>query len=217
MRRYRSRVGDPNAKLPFVPVPVEQQRRAMAILRDYIFAADAFNFPADLINSLQYEQLPDFVWSQYSVGQVDYPIYQAVLNVQQTALFRLYSPYVLGRLMNMAEHVPDGQEFYSMYDMFTDTRNAIWGEAMSVSNVNAYRRQLQLAHLGHLEMIYLSGPSSYPMDARTLASNDIDAIQSACEKAVNTGGINGMTRAHFREVLRRIQAMKDASMDYSKF
>ena len=217
MYRYRSRVGDPDAKAPFVPVPVEEQRQAMALLRDHIFAADAFEFPAELINRLQYEQLPDFSWSQYSIGQVDYPIHQAALQIQQTALFRLYSPYVLGRLMNMSEHVDEGADYYSMYEMFTDTREAIWGEAVSVRSVNTYRRQLQIAHLGHLERIYLSGPNWFPMDARTLAANDIEIIESACENAVGDRGLDEMSRAHFREVLRRIQAIKDARMEYSKY
>ncbi|MBD3401509.1 hypothetical protein GF420_01335, partial [candidate division GN15 bacterium] len=212
--RHRSRVGDPGAELPFVPVSADQQRRAMSFLRNHIFAADAFSFPPDLLNKLQYEQFPDFSWSVYSVSQADYPIHQRVLYIQQLALSRLYSPAVIGRLLNNMERT-ESNDVYTMYDMFTESRRAIWGEIVGPNNVNSYRRQLQMAHLGHVMNIYLSPNAQYPMDARTLAANDLDILEQAATSAVRSSNINEMTRAHFKEVLRQIEATKDARREYS--
>jgi hypothetical protein len=213
--RFRSRVGDDNALPPFVPVSADHQRRAMSFLRDHIFAADAFDFPPDLLNMLQYEQMPDFAWSMYSVSQTDFPIHQRVLYVQQTALSRLYSPEVIGRLLNNLERVNPGDDVYTMYDMFTDVRRAIWSEVTGPSNVNSYRRQLQMAHLNHIMNIYLGPTVMYPMDARTLAANDLDILEQAARSAVQSSRIDDMSRAHFKEVLRQITSTKDARRDYT--
>jgi hypothetical protein len=213
--RTRTRVGDNGGADPFVPVPASEQRRAMAFLSDYIFAADAFDFPPELINKLQYETMPDFSFSVYSVPQTDYPLFQRALYVQQVALSRLYSPYVIGRLLNNMERVKPGDDVYTMFDMFTDTRRAIWGEIARPGNINAYRRQLQMAHLNWIMSIYLSPATTYPTDARTLAANDLDVLESAAKNAVGASGLNEMSRAHLKEVLRQIKTAKDAQRDYS--
>lgn len=49
---YRDHAGESSNRLPFVPVPVEKQRQALASLEKYVFAADAFNFPPALLNKL---------------------------------------------------------------------------------------------------------------------------------------------------------------------
>lgn len=216
LHRNRSRVGDEGATLPFAPVSADQQRRAMAFMRDHLFAADAFSFPPDLLNMLQYEQMPDFAWSMYSVSQTDFPIHQRVLTVQQTALSRLYSPTLIGRLLNNTQRLKPGDDVYSMFDMFTDVRRAIWGEITGPTAVNSYRRQLQMAHLGHIMNIYLSPTVMYPMDARTLAANDLDILERAASSAVQSSRLDEMTRAHFKEVLRQITSTKEARREYTR-
>ncbi len=138
-----------------------------------------------------------------------------MLYVQQTALSRLYSPELIGRLLNNLERVNPGEDVYTMYDMFTDVRRAIWSEMTGPSNVNSYRRQLQMAHLNHIMNIYLGPTVMYPMDARTLAANDLDILEQAARSAVQSSRIDDMSRAHFKEVLRQIASTKDARRDYT--
>ena len=57
----------------------------------------------------------------------------------------------------------------------------------------------------------------YPSDARTLAANDLDVLENAVKKAVNSAAINDMSKAHFKEVLRQIKAAKNSEKEYSKF
>ena len=211
----RSHVGDPGGQDPFKPIDAAKQREAMALLAKYVFAADAFDLPAALVNKLQSEDMDDFEGSAYSGrGTVDYPLHQVALNLQRGALDRLYSNFILTRLLNGEERVEDGQPRYTMYDMFTDVRRAIWGEMIEPSNVNSFRRQLQLAHLGRLSHIYVSATSVYPADARTLAANDLDILENAAQRAIQSNKINEMSRAHFKEVLRQIQATKEARRLY---
>jgi len=211
----RSHVGDPGAREPFAPVDAARQREAMDLLAEYVFAADAFDLPAELVNKLQSEDMDDFSYSAYFArGTVDFPLHQIALNLQNTALANLYSNYVLMRLLNGQERIEDGRPRYTMYDMFTDVRRAIWGEMIEPGNVNSFRRQLQLAHLGRLSHIYVSATSVYPADARTLAANDLEILENAAQRAVQSTRIDEMSRAHYKEVLRQIQATKEARRLY---
>ncbi|MFH1686637.1 MAG: zinc-dependent metalloprotease [bacterium] len=213
LQRYNHHIGDPGGKIPFETIPAATQRRAIAMLKDNLFAADAFDLPADLLNKLQPERFGDFNWSVYS-RPVDYPLHQAVINIQMLALSRLYSPTILMRLVNNVERYADNEEPYTTYDLFTEVRRAIWSEIVAPENVNSFRRQLQLAHLNLITRIYLSEAGSYPVDARTLAANDLSILLKAAKNAVASGNLDQMTKAHFAEVTRQIEAAQSASRSY---
>jgi hypothetical protein len=195
-------------------IPAADQRRAVAALRDHLFAPDVFDLPDDLLNKLQPERFPDFRFSVYSIPQVDYPFHQRVLRAQNTALARLYSPLVIGRLLNNLERFKPGEDMYTMQDLFTEVRRSIWGEIVAPENVNSFRRQLQLSHLDRIIGIYMSLPSRYPADARTLAANDLDILASAASRAASAGTLDEMSRAHYKEVIRQIEAARTASHYY---
>ena len=216
LHHSRSHIGDPGNKLPFTPVSAAEQRRAMQFLKDYVFAPDAFDLPNDLLNKLQPERHPDFAWSVYSVAQIDYPFHQMVLSVQKSAIDKLYNPLTVGRLLNNLERYTEGAEKYTMYDMFTDCRQMIWTEAITPAATNSFRRQLQMAHLQKVIDIYLSDPMVYPSDARTLAANDLDVIEGASSRASAAGGVDEMTRAHYKEVVRQIKAARGAQREFQR-
>jgi len=210
----RDHIGDPNARLPFLNVSAADQRRAMKFMQDYLFAPDAFELPAELLNKLAPDRLPDFDGSNYTVAQLDYPIHQQALRVQTAAIDRLYGPFIIGRLLNNAVKYASGEDRYLMVDMFADMRKGIWAEALSPKSVNSFRRQLQLAHLEKLIGVYLSAPATYPSDARTLAANDLNLLETACTRTAATPGVDAMSQAHFKEVVRQIQAAQGAQREY---
>ncbi|MCH7947453.1 MAG: zinc-dependent metalloprotease [candidate division Zixibacteria bacterium] len=209
-------VGAEGGTIPFTPVSAAEQKRAMNFLRDKIFAADAFNVSSDMLNKLQHTRKQDFRTSLYG-SPIAYPWHQYIMSIQNTALNILYNPHTLGRLVNNLDRYKKGEERYTMHDMFRDTRRAIWGEITGPSNVNSHRRQLQMSHLTRIVRIYLSGSFMYPSDARTLAANDLDVLENAVKKAVNSAALNDMSKAHFKEVLRQIKAAKNSEKEYSKF
>ena len=213
---YRNHIGDPNGKIPFQPVSAKKQRQAMKFLRDYIFAPDAFTISADLLNKLQQENLPDFKGSIYTTPQIDYPIHKMALLIQNISLNMLYSPYILGRLLNNQLRYKKGEEHYTMSDMFSDVRHAIWSEIIKPANINSFHRQLQMNHLKRIINIYLGNTSTYPNDAITLAANDLDIIEAGCQKSLKSAKINNMTKAHLKEVIRQIKAAKGAKRNFTQ-
>jgi len=209
----KTHIGDPGGTIPFTVVPASEQRRAVRFLVDRMFAPDAFHVPAELLNKLQPQRFEDFdggVWR----SPLAYQWHERVLAVQAPAVDGLYIPRTLLRLLNNLARVPDGEPKYTMYDLFTDVRRAIWSEIFVPSNVNSIRRQLQMYHLRRLIIIYLSNASVYPSDALTLAANDLDILEQAARSAANSTAIDGMTTAHFKEVIRQIEAARGAKRDY---
>ncbi|MCP4685511.1 MAG: DUF5117 domain-containing protein [bacterium] len=212
----RYHVGDAEGVLPFEVVPASEQRRAVKFLRDHLFSADVLDLPSDLINKLQDDDMSDFTGHHYRRASMDFPLHRRVLTIQNSALSRLYSPYVVHRMLNNLKRFKPGEDRYTMYDLFADVRRSIWGEIVGPENVNSFRRQLQLIHLNRMINIYLSGPSIYPTDARTLAANDLDILEEAAKRAIKASSIDGMTKAHFKEVLRQIESAKRALRTYSR-
>ncbi len=211
----RDHIGQADGQLPFEPVSAERQRQAIQFLSDNVFASAAWNLPSDLHNKLQQTRHPDHNFSLYYVSQVDYPFHQMVLSTQNAVLSRLYSPFILGRLLNNLERVPDDADKYTMYEMFSNVRTSIWSELSGPRPVDNFRRQLQIRHLDYLIAIYLMKAVSYPSDARTLAANDLDIIKSQAQRALNASGLDGMTQAHLKEVIRQIDAAQGARKEYS--
>jgi adenylate cyclase len=183
------------------------------MLRDHLFAPNVFDLPEGLLNKLQPERFPDFALSVYRL-QVDYPFHQRVLEAQNTALARLYSSAVIGRLLNNVDRFGPNEDKYTMQDMFNEVRRAIWGEIVTPDNVNSLRRQLQLSHLARIIGIYLSLPSQYPSDARTLAANDLDILSRAARSASGVSTLDEISRVHYKEVIRQIDAAQNASHYY---
>ncbi|MCD6250001.1 MAG: zinc-dependent metalloprotease [candidate division Zixibacteria bacterium] len=209
----KSYVGDPGGKVPFTPVPATEQRRAVKFICDNIFAADAFDVPAELLNKLQPARFGDFAGTIYR-SPIAYQWHERVLNIQRRAVNTLYIPRTLARLLNNLSRVPDDQPKYTMHDLFTEVRRSIWSEIVAPNNVSSLRRQLQMFHLRRIIYIYLSNASVYPSDALTLAANDLEILKNAAQNAIRSKAINEMTRAHFKEVLRQINAALSADRNY---
>jgi Met-zincin/Domain of unknown function (DUF5117) len=213
---FRDHAGDPGGRLPFKPVPAAIQKKALALLKENIFSANSFDFSPELLNKLQPNRLPDFQWTQYSVSQIDYPVHSTVLGIQNTAFSSLYSGYTLNRLMDIQERIGTTDEKFTMYDLFTELRRSIWSELSGGANINSFRRQLQMLHIQYLSTIYLSAGNLFPTDAKTLAANDLDIIEESSRTAIGGGTLDGMSRAHLNQVIKQIQAAKNARRDFAR-
>ena len=213
--RNNYHVGDVDGKLPFEPVSAARQKEAMLFLKENIFAPDAFAFSADLLNKLQPERLEDFSYSAGKVKRVDYPIHDQVFACQKEPIDRLFDPITLQRLQDIELRYEPNQEKYTMADMFTDLRRAIWSELVSMENINSFRRRLQRYHLDKDIAMVLEQTNAIPEDARTLARNDLKILQEAIPKALSNPNLDIYTKAHLEESKARIEAALKASSERS--
>jgi len=106
--------------------------------------------------------------------------------------------------------------------------NAVWselGEAGTTARpVNAFRRNLQRAHLSHLAGMLVGGGASIlitpggaravgtPEDARSLARLELARLSARIAQVLaGPGGPDAMTRAHLEESKARIDRVLEAA------
>lgn len=213
IQNFRDHIGDPNGRLPFLPVPAAKQREAMKFIVDNIWSPDAFKFSPSLLNKLQPEKMSDFTGSAWSAQRIDYPIHEQVLSIQRTPFRHIYNPITLGRLNDIGLHYDKGQEVYAMSDVFQDVRRAIWSEVIAGRNIDGMRRNLQRAHLGILVDLVTNTTLSVPEDAVTLARVDLRTLKSAIGNALSGGTLDTITKGHLDDSLARINAALDARIN----
>ena len=212
---HRDHIGDPHGRPPFQVVPAEKQRQALRYLIQNIFAPDAFRFPPELLNKLAPERFPDLQGTVWRMLRVDYPIHGVVQVIQANALFRLYDPLVLQRLQDNEVRFPSGAEKFTMAEMFTTLRNALWSELDTGDNINSYRRELQRMHLYILTKILLKTPLLVPHDAVTLARLDMKILGQKIDAYLKNHQPDVYTVAHLEEIRARIDATLKAQVERS--
>ncbi len=181
----RAMVGQPGATQPFTPVPEAEQRRAMRILRDYLFAPDAFDAPEGLYNHLQMQRRGfDFF------GTTEDPkIHARALTFQKLVLDHLLHPTVLTRLSDSRLY----GNGYTLASMMGDLTDAIFA-ADARGNVNTFRQALQLEYTTRLaEVISTDGKKKYDYLAQSMALRQLKRIDQI---AARQTGVNVETRAH---------------------
>jgi hypothetical protein len=216
---YRSHVGDPGSKLPFEPVPAEQQRQALQLIRDQLFAPTAFKFSPRLLNKLQNERFINF--NTYVPGRQDVPIHAAVLSLQRQVLDRIFHPVLLSRVMDSEVKVSAPAEAFTLGELFTGVQDSIWAETKAPGatlNINSYRRSLQREHLRKMIGMVLRD-ASVPEDARTLARHQLVSLRTQLQGALAKPTTNKSleVRAHLSESIARIDEALKANMQRTAF
>jgi hypothetical protein len=209
----RDHIGDPGGRLPMEPVPAAQQKAALGFLVKNHFSTDSFDFDPALLNKLAPERYWDFEGSIFRQVRLDFPVHNAVLTMQIPALMRMYHPVTLARLQDLELHYAAGQTPFTMEEMYTSLRDAIWSELAGPRSINSFRRELQRFHLAILMNQVVSMGAGVPHDASTLARADLTRILRGVTKALGGSGIDSMTRAHLDETKARIEATLEAGID----
>lgn len=231
-RFNRNYPGDPGARLPFEPVPVEEQRRALGLLQNYVFAEGAFNFPPEILN-----QLAPSRWRHWgsspAKGQLDYPISDRICEAQTSILISLLSSRRLRRLQDAEFKNPPGSVL-TITELFDSLQTGIWSELSEKNNpaptISPLRRELQRQHLKILMNLVLQDAKSMenatnfldflialqtlnaPDDARVLARQQLRQLATAIDQALKKRGnkMDALNRAHLQDTKDRIIKLLDA-------
>ncbi|MEN8376867.1 MAG: zinc-dependent metalloprotease, partial [Gemmatimonadota bacterium] len=183
---FRHHRGDPDAKSPFVPIPEEREREALALIIDQAFAPGAFEIAPEVLNKLPPNRYSD--WTANRNPPVDYPIHGTVGFVQGNLLSQLMHNGRLIRMIDNEVRVADGEGTLTVAELFDELTRGIWTEAgwngRAARNVDSFRRNLQRAHLEQLVTKLLDrragAPSAFnprtPEDARSLARYELSRL-----------------------------------------
>ncbi len=178
----RAMIGQEGATQPYTPVSLKDQKRAMDVLKKYVFAPDAFQTPDNLINHLASQR------RGFNFRTTEDPkIHRRILNIQQGVLFHLLHP-------NTLQRITDSQLYGNQYKLsafMLDLNNAIFKSDI-YGNVNSFRQNLQLKYTNMLlDMLIGKRKSSYTNNAKSMALYNLKRIKTM---ATNTGDI--ASRAH---------------------
>jgi len=186
----RAMVGQPGATIPFVPVALHDQERAMEALRQRVFAPDAFAGSSDLYSHLrQQRRYFDF----FGVTE-DPKLHELVLAVHKSVLDHLLHPVVLRRISDSRQY---GNE-YPLGRVVEDLTNAIFSDDLP-RGVNTYRQNLQLEYVNRL-IAMVSGETKAQFDylSQSTALHNLRQIEITLK---GNRGIDTETRAHRANIL----------------
>lgn len=122
----------------------------------------------------------------------------------------------LTRMMRMIDNETlNGSEAYTLMSMMTDLRNGIWSELRAGRNIDAYRRNLQRAHVERLATLMNSNDVRGFRGTVTVKQSDIipvvrgelNRIKRMAQNGANRG--NTITRYHLQDIVERIDAILD--------
>ncbi|MFQ6607843.1 MAG: zinc-dependent metalloprotease [Fidelibacterota bacterium] len=184
----RSFVGQQGADIPLKPVSYSEQKRALAVLRDRVFAPDVFSVPDGVYDHLKVQRRG---WEHWNSTE-DPKLHEQVLTIHKVALDHLLHPTVLTRI-NDTELYGNG---YSITECVGDLTDAIFA-ADARGNVNSFRRNLQVEYVTRLiTIIDDESGSSYDYLTKATAYKNLLVIRKiAARKSGDTA-----TTAH-REYL----------------
>ena len=190
----RSMVGQPGAGTQFVPVSLEDQQRAMAALRNHVFAADAFNGSGDLYSYLRAQRRSfDF----YTLTE-DPKIHTLMLTVHRAVLDHLLHPVVLTRITDSRLY---GNR-YPLGSYVADLTEAIFSDDLQ-GNVNTFRQNLQLEYVNRLlAMVGADTKAMYDYPSQSVALHTLREIENAL---AGNRGVDAETRAHRANIIYAIR------------
>ncbi len=230
-RFNRNHPTDPGARVPFEAVPVEEQRRALGLLQNYVFAEGAFNFPPEILNQLAPSRWRH--WGSVPVrGELDYPISDRICDAQTSILISLLSSRRLRRLQDAEFKNPPGSVL-TITELFDSLQTGIWSEISEKNNpaptISPLRRSLQRQHLkilinlvlqdakgmdnatNFLDFLIALQTLNAPDDARVLARHQLRQLATTIDQALKKRGnkMDALNRAHLQDTKDRIIKVLD--------
>lgn len=180
----RALIGQEGATKPFIPVSLEKQKEAMNALNQYVFSSDAFIFPNEIYNYLQFQRRG---FGFYRLPE-DPKIHESVLDCQKSVLNHLLHKNTLQRIVDSELY----GNTYKLSDVMSDLTNSIFKSDI-YSNVNSFRQNLQIEYTRML--IDLISNDIKNIHLHTVKSNAIYNLKRIKKMASNTSG-NVSTKAH---------------------
>ncbi|MEC8111282.1 MAG: zinc-dependent metalloprotease [Pseudomonadota bacterium] len=197
----RAMAGQEGGGEPLIPVERDQQKRAMAMLSEHLFAPDAFSVNGQLWR----RTAPERRGFDHGSSTEDPKIHQAVLAGQKRVLDHLMHPVVLKRIVDTELY---GNE-YPLHEMLSDLTAVVF-EADESTSVNAFRRNLQSEYVERLGGMIAGGESdAFDSSAQAIAIYELDRVAAMLgeREAPDT-----QTKAHVRYLARKIEAILDPSL-----
>lgn len=186
----------------YEPVPMAEQKRALAFLQK-----EAFDVPAWLIDR-------ELLRRVEGAGAIE-----RIRAAQVSVLALLIEPV---RMARMIENEAIDRTGYGAHDLLNDLRAGIFREVRSGAAIDVYRRNLQRAYVDRLRVLMTTEPTALPpqfaafgpyprvnvgqSDIRALVRADLETLRRELRAARSRDAVTG---AHTRDLVARIDEILD--------
>ena len=218
----RDHKGDPGNRLPIVPVDAALQRDSLVFICEQVFAADSFNIPADLYNSMGTNRWSD--WGS-NIGRPDFSLRSQLLNWQLSILATLLDTTTLGRMDDTEMRVNEGEDVLTIAELFDTLTAAVFKELESMKEgeftsqnpaISTLRRSLQEKYYMLLSD-YASGDLalffSIPDSCQSLSRVQLNRLRSNINDVITgKATIDAASKAHLENLSDRIAKLLNAEM-----
>lgn len=204
----RAHKGDPRGQPPFTPLPAAEQRAAVQLLADKVFAEGALQIEPSYLNKLAPSR-----WAHWGVPfftvPVDYPIHSYVAFVQLALLNELVSPPRLARMIDNEVRVARDAEPYRMSDLLGTLTTVIWSELgaspTQARPIDSFRRNLQRGFIQEFTFLLQPNTIGVPEDARSIVRYELTRLAERIAAVLESPlSLDTTTRAHLAESKARI-------------
>jgi hypothetical protein len=200
----RNHRGDAMERPTTLPIDVEKQRKALALLNTYVFSPTAFAFPERYYTKFTNDPF-GFSFSQ------DFPIEDQIAGIQRAALSRLFSGPVLRRIANSEfKRGGDPRRVLTLPMLFDSVSVNVWAELGPRQNVSTLRRQIQRTYVDTMVDMAIRG--GVPDDARMLAWEQIRTLKRRITAARTAPSLDEYTRVHYADSLAKIDRALEARL-----
>ncbi len=185
----------------YIPVAVEDQKRAMNFLNEHVFTTPEWLLDEDILSRIEH------------AGALE-----RIKGLQASLLSQVLNPGVMTRLAEQNELNPN--DSYDVYQMLEDLRKGIWAElyASGTNNIDAFRRNLQREYLSIINTHFTEdtygggfrGPSIdiKDSDIRPALRHELSELRNLVSNRLSWR-TDKATRSHLRDVIERIDQILD--------
>lgn len=186
-------------------VPEARQRDAMRFLAEQALATPEWMIDEEILSRIEHAGLVERI-RQRQVGVVN----------------NLLDPGRLARLIESEAKL--GSDAYTLAEMMTDLRRAVWTELNTGSDMDTFRRNLQRGYLERMQWLMENEQTQPPPQFRAFFSNTLVDVSQSDIRAFVRGELNVIKRQaeqqlgrrhdtattyHLRDVVARIDAILD--------
>ncbi len=219
---------------PFAPVSAAEQRRALAVLNQQVFAPGALTLSPELVNRLAPSR-----WLQWSQNpffdRIDYPLYDRILFTQAFALTNVLDGFRLLRLRDSSFNHAEA-DLFTLVELFDTLGQSLWAEVLQppaeIAPITSLRQGLQRHYLNILTSLVLRNHGSgegvtdllgyiaqeftagAPEEARVLARYQLQQLQGAVDRHLQRRGtqLDTATVAYLEDLDDRIAKILNAPL-----
>jgi len=196
---------------PIRPVPVETQRRALAVLGEQLFADGAFALSpatlAQLAPDLHYDW--NYPWRYES----DYDLSARIRGLYSAALDTLLEPARLARVLDNERRSAPGSERFTLPELFTTLETATFGplDPAVPFGPDVDRRALQRLFVEALARLAFEPAHGVPAEAGQLARERMRSLRAKLV-AVIPDGADPYAAPHLQALSERLRSLLEAGV-----